>query len=227
MRSSEPARTPSAAQGRALLVVALGSVLAFALAMRAYPGGTIRDRATHGHRFWSNFFCDLFAPVALNRAPDPLGSRLSILGAVLACVALALLWAQTGREIGGAAGRVVRRAGLTCVALFPLVLLSGFAPRWVHAIAAIGVTVPGLLATGLAAYAMLRDARFPRSLPLLALATMSAAALDALVYGWEVAHGGGVPLLLMAGTQKLAALLLLAWMLLTGWRSAYAGRLRR
>ena len=72
----------------AVLVCLLAFVLLMAIAMALYPGGNWIDPKAPGHRFLSNFFCDLTQPVSLSGVNNRLGARVARLG--MWCFAAAL-----------------------------------------------------------------------------------------------------------------------------------------
>ena len=68
------------------LVVCVGAFVALIVpAMALYPGGTWWEPHAAGHRFWTNFLCDLEWRTALNGTPNPVGARLAE-GAMLSLV---------------------------------------------------------------------------------------------------------------------------------------------
>src|SRR5262249_39586691 len=74
--------------GRSALASCALALSLLGAAMCAYPGGTHWDRAAPGHDFWRNYLCDLARTVALNGAPNPLGSALA--RAAMASLAVAI-----------------------------------------------------------------------------------------------------------------------------------------
>ena len=72
-------------------------VLAIALAIGAYPGGTWWDRDRIGHSFWQNFLCDLLHNPALNHSPNRFGSQMATLGMLVFVVGLCVFWSIAGR----------------------------------------------------------------------------------------------------------------------------------
>ena len=83
-----------------------------ASAMALYPGGTWEDPGARGHSFWSNYFCDLMRPQALNGAPNPIAARLSEWG-LLALVASLLPFFLAVPALFERRPRLARRARLT------------------------------------------------------------------------------------------------------------------
>jgi hypothetical protein len=72
-------------------------VLAIALSIWAYPGGTWWDRARIGHSFWENFLCDLLHHPALNHAPNRFGAQTAAVGMLVFVLGLTIFWSTTGK----------------------------------------------------------------------------------------------------------------------------------
>jgi hypothetical protein len=185
-------------------------------AMALYPGGTWWDPTTRGVRFWQNFLCDLEWNPALNGEPNPVGSRLAQAAMLFLVAGFVPFWWIAPRLFPArrALGAAVRVLGLTAVAgMVAVALMPSDRCGALHGVAVVFAGVPGLSAAILAAAGMLLpDAAKPaRIAGLLGAAMLLFALLDFALYVRTMTHGGPGPLLLPAA-QKLALLLLLAWM---------------
>lgn len=204
-------------RARIALFACVGAFVALIVpAMALYPGGTWWEPHAVGHRFWSNFLCDLEWRTTLNGTPNPVGAPLAegaMLSLVLAFVPFWPLAARLfpGRPRLGAAVRILgwtSVAGMIAVALMPS---ERFGP--LHGVAVVVAGLPGLSAAVLAATGQLL---VRRTLPgALGAAMVLFAVADFVLYVHTMLHGGPGPLLLPAA-QKVALLLLLAWMLVVG-----------
>jgi hypothetical protein len=208
---------PRALAGRALSRLTLACLAGFSvlevIAMRLYPGGTFWDGTTRGARFWQNFLCDLEAQVALNGEPNVLGARFAQAAMLLMVVGLAPFWGLLPRRFARLRrlGSVVRGlgfaslGGIVAVALMP----SSRFGAW-HGVAVVVASALGLSAAGLAV-AGLRCAE-PRP-PIAAVvggAMLAFALFDLALYVRAMLYGGPGPILLPIA-QKVALLLLMAW----------------
>lgn len=188
----------------------IGFVALLAAAMAFYPGGTWLDRGEPGHHFWRNFFCDLTQPVALNGAPNPIGSALGQAAMLALAAAFVPFWILIPplfpeEKVLGAVTRtlgLISAAGLVAVPLTPSLKLGAS-----HMIAVFVASIPGILAAVLAAIGLRRV----RQIRHIATGTLVLAALDAALYLGTVISGGPIPAALPA-LQKLAALGLVTWM---------------
>ena len=193
----------TAASSKRLVVGAsvLGFVVLEALAIAHYPGGTWLDRHHPGHHFTHNFLCDLLLDPALNGVPSPTSAALATAGMLCMAPGLAAFFALMGRRLITALG-LCAAVGLSAVTLLP----SDEWPR-LHGVMVVLAGPPGLLA------AVLAVAGDPRRLTrLLGAATLLAGGLNLLLYVRTrflgAALGPEVPTV-----QRLATVLLLAWML--------------
>jgi hypothetical protein len=224
VREGNPMRAISA---RLNSVAIVGLVAAFggleAAAMHLYPGGTWWDAAARGHRFWENFLCDLEWRVALNGEPNPVGSALAKTAMLLLLVALVPFWLAVPRVFPGAsagARAAVTTPGLvSAAATVAVVLMPSDRFGALHGAMVIVAGVPGLVAAALAVRGLaLREPR-PRVAAGLGGAMLAAAFVDfALYVSHFAAHTNGTPL--GPALQKVALLLLLAWMVTVAVRSA-------
>lgn len=216
LSSSWPRRCALALLGAWLCFVAFS-----AAAMALYPGGTWLDPRAPGHHFWSNFFCDLSQPVSLSGVNNPFGSKLAQVG--MWCFALALgafFWLTpllfTERVSAGTA-RWVRRFGVSAVlgvAFVPMLPSQRFGA--VHGLLALGAGGLGIVAAFLAALALYRGQRALRWLGQLGALALAVGALDAALFAYHFGDSSPPPLLLPAA-QKVAAILLSAWMIGVAW----------
>ncbi len=67
------------------------SVCLFFVATTYYPGGTTDSAATVGYEWAHNFVCSLFAPVALNGAPNP-ARYVAIPAMLVLCISIGVLF---------------------------------------------------------------------------------------------------------------------------------------
>jgi len=205
----------------ALVVLGLGLFLLFsARAALLYSGGTYCEPDATRYRFWGNFFCDLTAPVT-RRGVD--NAHVAAL-AEAAFGGFALAAGPFFWLLGGLVERRLVRAGGLVSALATTVL--AFAPSsaglWLHAAAVFSATIPGLAAAGLGVYGLWRLRLQDRGVALaarLGAATLLAGLADAGGYVYALtAHPGC--LWWLPALQKLAAILLVGWMLVVAIRAA-------
>ncbi len=203
----------------------LGGLLGFAgfmsIAMWLYPGGNWLDRSAPGHRFLYNFFCDLTQPVSLSGVSNGLGSAFGQLG--MWCFALALggfFWLAplhfTDR-VGRHAGVWVRRLGVGAVsgvALVPVLPSQRFGHF--HGLLALGAGGLGIVAALITVIELCRAQGAARFLGRLGALALAVAAFDAALFAYHLNDLGPTPLLLPAA-QKVAAVLLSAWMFGVAW----------
>ena len=180
--------------------------------MVLYPGGNWQDRSATGHRFFANFFCDLTQPISLSGVRNPLGAQCAQLGMLCFAAALAgFFWLVPSRFAPGSrAARWVRGLGQCAVVCFiavPLTPSERFG-NW-HALLAL---VSGGFGIGAAAWAV--QALFAaerRALAALGAAALALGAFDAALFVYYLGDAAPPPLIVPAA-QKVAALLLSAWM---------------
>jgi hypothetical protein len=213
----------SAAAVLATCIVTFVALEAAATAL--YPGGTWWDPTTHGARFWQNFLCDLEWNPALDGQPNPVGSRLAQAAMLVLVAGFVPFWwivprlFPARRALGGAVRwlGLVSVAGMVAVALMPSDRFGS-----VHGVAVVVAGVPGLSAALLATAGMLRDESRSSRLCGGVGATMLAFALtDFALYVETMLRGGPGPIVLPIA-QKIAVLLLLAWMTLVASSAANA-----
>jgi hypothetical protein len=210
----------------ATLLCLLGFIGFSASAMALYPGGTWSDRSAPGHSFFANFFCDLSQPIALSGVPNPLGSLLAQLGMLLLAGALSGLFWIVPRHFSGAgpASLWVRSAGSASVLTFIFVALAP-SERYGNLHAALALTSGGfgILAAFIAIRGLLARAGAARALGLLGVSALAAGALAALLFVLHFRDSTPAPLSVPAA-QKLAALLLVAWIAAVSVQTLVAGR---
>lgn len=182
--------------------------------MRLYPGGTFWDRTTHGARFWENFVCDLEGSVALNGEPNAVGARFAQAAMFAMVVGFAPFWWIIPRLFARfrRLGRWVRCLGLlslTGIAAVALVPSSRFG-SW-HSVAVMAAATPGLAAAALSVVALLRAESRPRVAGVLGAAVLATSSVDFALY-LRTMHGRGPGPILLPIAQKVAVLLLMAWM---------------
>lgn len=204
---------------RALALAVVLSVLAFVglmgLAGAAYPGGTWGDPGHQGHSFFGNFFCDLTQPVALGGVDNARAAALATWGMVALGVGLVPFWWLFPALFPDALrlGWLVRAAGVPGALATLLVPLTP-STEWgkLHAVVVLGAAGLGI-AAALAAIAGLFVMKPKRPLLLaLTLTLLACASADAVLYA---RHLAGEPFsLALPALQKVAAGLLLVWMVL-------------
>jgi hypothetical protein len=214
-------------------VAILGSVVGFAAlevaAMSLYPGGTWWDSTTRGHRFWQNFLCDLEWRVALNGAPNPLGSRLAMAAMLVLLVGLAAFWLGVPRVFAGRPPRgtaAVPWLGLTsAVGTLAVVLMPSDRFGSLHGAMVLTAGVPGIAAATLAVFVLGLGEPRPRIAAWTGGSMLAFAVVDFALYAWHfLSQTAGSTL--GPALQKIALILLLAWMVLVAVRAAGAWRQR-
>jgi hypothetical protein len=218
MRAS-PARLGSVA----VLACVVGFVVLEIGAMILYPGGTWWDAHTRGHRFWENFLCDLEWRVALNGEPNLLGSHLAQTAMLLLVFGLAPFWFDVPylfaarQRVGGIA---VRALGLTSVAAtVAVVFMPSERFGALHGVMVIVACVPGLAAATWAVRGLALGEPAPRVCAWIGGSMLVFALLDFVLYASHlIAHTEGTPV--VPAIQKVALILLLAWMVALAIRVA-------
>jgi hypothetical protein len=208
-------------------VAILGSVAGFAgleaAAMSLYPGGTWWDATTRGHRFWENFLCDLEWRVALNGAPNPLGSRLATAAMLVLLAGLAAFWVGVPRVFDGPpprGGSAVRWLGLTsALGTLAVVLMPSDRFGALHGVMVLTAGVPGILAAATAVAVLAAGEPRPKVSAWTGGSMLVFAVTDLALYAWHfLARTPGTNL--GPALQKVALVLLLAWMVLVALRGA-------
>jgi hypothetical protein len=188
-----------------------------------YPGGTWWDPTTRGASFWQNYLCDLGSDVALDGVPNPVGSRLSQAAMLVLAFGLVVHWWIVPRLFAPAArvplGRVVRALGvLSFGGTIAVVVLPSSRFGELHGAMVIVAGLPGLSAAVVATVALLRGEPAPRIAGALGASMLAFALADFVLYVRTWMRGGPGPLALPV-TQKIALLLLVAWMLAVALRA--------
>jgi hypothetical protein len=208
------ARTSSKRVALATLLCLIGFVGFWAGAMAFYPGGTWLDPSQQGQSFFANFFCDLAQPVSLSGVANPVGSRLAQSGMLLFAAALGgFFWVvpeHFARDSGCRSW--VRRAGGLSVLVFAFVSVmpSEHFGR-LHAALALVSGGLGLFATFLAVWALFASGGRSRALALLGGLALAVGGFDAVLFIEHLGDSAPPPLLVPAA-QKIAALILSAWL---------------
>lgn len=182
--------------------------------MTLYPGGTWWNPGARGASFWQNYLCDLTQPVAIDRVGNPVGSILARAAMLVLVVGLLPLWGVAPglfrRSRLAGAVRVLGFASMT--GLVPVILLPSSRVGALHGALVILAGLPGLAAATLSVVGLFASDRRCRLAATLGAAMLGVAALDFVAYVAHVAAGGiGTPLL--PSLQKIALVLLMAWML--------------
>ena len=207
-------------------VAIFASVAGFAglelAAMSLYPGGTWWDVTTRGHRFWENFLCDLEWRVALNGMPNPLGSRFATAGMLVLLAGLAAFWLGVPRVFEDRPPRgasAVQWLGLTsAVGTLAVVLMPSDRFGALHGVMVLISGVPGLLATALAVHVLAVGEPPPKVAAWTGAGMLAFALADFALYAWHfLDHTPGS--ILGPALQKVALVLLLAWMVLVALRA--------
>jgi hypothetical protein len=183
-------------------------------AMWLYPGGTWWDSRAAGARFWENFLCDLEWRVALDGAPNPLGSRLAVAAMATLAVGLGAFWFAAAGVIaeggGGRLARAVRVGGVLSMAAV-LVVISMPSETFgdLHGAVVIGASLSGFVAATLAIVGLGRAGR--GACASLGATTTAVAVFDLALYASHfITHTRDTPL--TPAAEKVALGLLLAWM---------------
>ena len=208
----------------------LAAVAAFValilLAMAEYPGGTGWDPTSHGNDFWLNYLCDLERTVARNGQPNPLGSALARAAVLVLASGLVFVWwivprLSRGSPRLGRAARVlgaVTVPGMLAVGLFP----ADRFPTW-HPIEMILAGLPGLAAAAIAVLGLALEKPAPRVAVVVGGAAVVTAGVDFALYVRQLVGDGPGP---TAGAilERVALILVLAWMCAIAWRARGIGR---
>lgn len=201
---------------RAALLAATATFVAITwVSMRLYPGGTSWDPSAHGHRFWTNFLCDLARPTALDGTPNPLGSALARVGMMALALGLLPFFALLARLAPRQRRLASATRALGTIAVFgafAVTLLPGDRFGRLHGYACVAAAVPGISAALLGLVALLRDDAAPRAVAWVGAAAVIVAAVDFALYLPDVL-GLFPAVVAVAVLERLSVGLLLAWML--------------
>jgi hypothetical protein len=206
--------------GAVALVVALTSA-----AMVLYPGGTWFDRGAPEHSFFSNFLCDLLAETALNGEPNPIGSRLAFFGMMSLVIGMLPLWLMLPALMPDRPrlGRALRRMGTLGVSVLLVVpLATSERCGAYHGLVVELAGIPNFTALLLAVVGLVQTRHRSWLVASMGVALAAAALVDFGWYSWYVCRGE-LGSMFVPGLQKVAAILLLAWMEVVAtavWRRA-------
>ncbi len=193
-----------------LLCLVLFSAL-LAMAMAVYPGGNWLDRSAVGHRFFANFFCDLTQPVSLSGVRNSFGAGCAQLGILCFAAALAgFFWVLPLYFAPGsvAKGWVCALGECAVVSLVAVPLTPSERFGNVHAALALVSGGFGIASAVWAVSALIRAHR--RALAALGAAALIVGAIDAVLFAYHLGDTLPPPLIVPAA-QKIAALLVGAW----------------
>jgi hypothetical protein len=197
------------------IALSIGGFVALeSAAMRVYPGGTWWNVTAVGHSFWQNYLCDLTQPVAIDHVPNPLGSMLGRTAMLVLVAGLFPFWAAVPLLfVGPRLARLVRMLGfVSMIGVVGVVLLPSSRFGQLHGILVVLAGVPGLSAAVLTVAGLLQALPQFRLAAWLGVAMLLFALVDFTAYtGHLIAGGLGTPIL--PALQKVALLLLIAWML--------------
>ena len=189
--------------------------------MALYPGGTALNPSLDGHSFWMNFLCDLTASVAGNGRPNP-GCLVGRAAIATFAVTLGVFWLVLPTTFRAGAGGRWRGArpleiagGVSALGLATVPFASG----WMHAWAVFAAAIPGIVAGALALVGTLRFAR-SRLVVALLCAAMGAALVDSALYVQSLATHPRVVLPALPAAQRIAFLLIVAWIAAVALRVA-------
>lgn len=210
----------------AIVLGLAGFVVLTLLAALAYPGGSYCEPAAERYRFWGNFFCDVTAPITRRGQDNALGAWFALLSFAAFSFAAAPFFWLLGGLLGARTGRLVRSAGvLSALATNVVVWTPSVRFPTLHVVAVFSATIPALIAAsaGVAGllYGHARTIGTPgeksgnvglRVSGVLGVLALAAAFTNAVGYAYAVTVAGDcrpwLPLV-----QKLAGILLVAWML--------------
>jgi hypothetical protein len=190
-------------------------VAAMAVAIASYPGGSWTQANASGFSLARNFWCDLLRSQAINGADNAAAKLWASIAFGALGFALWPYWWVAASVLPARARQLVTRLGTTSAAcLAAMTVFPSDSDKLVHGVVALGGAVLGMLAAGVCVSVRAADEpRFSlrRGSGTLALVL---AACNALLYV-HVAYLGGAETVAQPIVQKLATLLLLAWMFST------------
>jgi hypothetical protein len=197
--------------------------------MAVYPGGTWWNKTTRGHRFWENFLCDLLHRHSLSGAPNFTAARLAEIG-MLAMVISIVCAFSLAPELVVTHPRLGRFFGWFGVISTPLLAAAPLLPSdrypTAHSVAVVFGTLPTLIAfTGLVA-TILIEPLAQVSLRALTALLLLLLVVCATLYTWNV-YFGGPSLKALPAVERLATLVLLAWLALLDRFVDYGFRSKR
>lgn len=200
-----------------LLEATLGGFMGLvAAAMFFYPGGTWWDSSAKGHRFWENFLCDLLHRKALNGTSNLVSARLSEIAMLVIVIGIACAFSLSPEVIPSrrALGKRLARVGLGASVLLVLApLLPSDRFPTLHSMATVFATLPTLGVFAVLTGAILVEPKSPAPLRGASMLLLVLLALCLGLYTWDV-YLGGPSLKVLPGLERVATLLLLAWLFL-------------
>jgi len=171
------------------------------------------DRSHSGQSFFGNFFAISRKPVSLSGVANPVGSRLAQCGMLFfAGALLGLFWVVPHHFAPGARTKPwVLRLGTLAVLTFIAVPLTP-SERFgnLHATLALVAGGFGILAALVAVWALFASHGRARALGVLGSIALAVGAFDAVIFVQHLGQSAPPPLLVPAA-QKVAALLVSAW----------------
>jgi hypothetical protein len=182
--------------------------------MYFYPGGTWWDRATTGHRFWENYLCDLLHQRSLGGAPNLVSARLAEIAMLLMVVSIACALSLATEvipsrpQLGRRLSQVGTLAALLLV-LAPLVPSDRFAR--LHSVATVFGTLPTLGTFAVLTGALLLEPQSSTRLRGTSLLLLVLLVVCLGLYAWDV-YLGGPSLKLLPGLERVATLVVVAWL---------------
>jgi hypothetical protein len=190
-------------------------VLAIALSVWAYPGGTWWDRARIGHSFWENFLCDLLHHPALNHSPNLFGARTAAAGMLVFVLGLSIFWSTTDRLLCclPRLSKLVATLGVVgtpLVAAVPLLPSNRFPSLHTAAVTLGGL--PAMLALLLISLGFCLEPHISRSIRAATLGFASLVIVCLGLYAREAVFGGA-SLRIVPVLERLASIATILWVL--------------
>ena len=212
------ARPPMRLAPNAILA-SVATFLALAgVSMATYPGGSWLDVHAQRHDLWRNFLCDLLGPIAINGAPNAIGSAAMIAAMVILALGLAVTWWSTPRLFTGRWLTIaIRGCGLlSLVGLVAVPLTPPTVSYQLHAAAIFGGGIPAAVAFALCVYGLGREAGTRR------LGLLGALALLLMLIGFGLYArqywGGGGPTVVLPASHRVATGFFLWWLIAVALR---------
>jgi hypothetical protein len=199
-----------------MVMAVAGFVVLVVAAARAYPGGTHFDHARVGHDFWRNTLCDLTRTVALDGSPNTPGAALAASALIVLALGLGAFFLALPRLFASSHARLARSVRTLGAVTVPLAIAVVLLPTdrfgRLHGVAIFFAGTTGLAAAGLALRALVPAARAPRAVVVCGVLAALLASLDFALYMTELLTAGPAQVA-VAVLERLATLVLLAWML--------------
>jgi hypothetical protein len=206
----------------AMTAAVTGAMGLLAGSMAVYPGGTQWDRTTHGNDFWRNYVCDLARTVALDGAPNPMGSALARGAMALLSLALLQMWWRLpvlfpARTV--LAGCVRALGSLAVAGSLVVVALPADQFSDVHGAAIVAAGAPGLIAALVAVRGAALHEPTPRWVTLIGATALGASIIAFVIYLRQFFVPGPGP---VAGAvfERLALIALVTWLFAVAWRTS-------